>query len=143
MKISNAENSDCEKAAALTAQALLCPWIEEDIEAAAKSPGAVFLKAETEDGEVLGYALSRTVFAQADVEFIAVKEKCRGRGAGGALFKALLDKTAEKGADQIFLEVAEDNAPAIGLYEKNGFQRISVRKKYYKDKDAIIMRKKL
>lgn len=41
----------------------------------------------------------------------------------------------------IFLEVREDNLSAIELYKKNGFKKIAIRKNYYGNKAAIIMKK--
>ena len=45
----------------------------------------------------------------------------------------------------IFLETRVDNLPAIKLYEKHGFRRISIRKNYYKSndgrEDAIVFKK--
>ena len=49
----------------------------------------------------------------------------------------------EKGAAVCFLEVRSRNVSAIALYEKCGYERISVRKKYYPDDDAVIMRRYL
>lgn len=44
---------------------------------------------------------------------------------------------------KVFLEVNENNSYAIKLYESNQFQKISKRKKYYGEDDAIIMCLKL
>ena len=46
-----------------------------------------------------------------------------------------------KKGDTILLEVAENNIKAINLYKKYGFEIISRRKKYYKEFDALIMKK--
>jgi len=35
------------------------------------------------------------------------------------------------GAEALFLEVADDNAPAIALYESAGFERVGRRRGYY------------
>ena len=45
------------------------------------------------------------------------------------------------GVDEIFLEVRPTNSSAIKLYEKLGFENISVRKKYYSDgEDAMVFK---
>ncbi len=41
----------------------------------------------------------------------------------------------------IFLEVNENNIPAIKLYQKNNFQQIQIRKNYYGEDNALIMKK--
>jgi ribosomal-protein-alanine N-acetyltransferase len=44
----------------------------------------------------------------------------------------------------MLLEVRSDNAPALALYERFGFMRISQRPKYYPDGgDALILRASL
>ena len=54
---------------------------------------------------------------------------------------------AETRAEAMFLEVAADNAPAIGLYQSAGFARVGLRKGYYPHpdgaKDALVMRRAL
>jgi ribosomal-protein-alanine N-acetyltransferase len=45
--------------------------------------------------------------------------------------------------NSIFLEVRESNSPAIGLYKKFGFVKISIRKNFYSfpDENAVVMQK--
>ena len=47
--------------------------------------------------------------------------------------------------EEIFLEVRESYTPAIKLYEKCGFERLSVRKNFYSNptENAIVMRKRM
>ena len=61
-------------------------------------------------------------------------------GIGSKLLEELIKK-AEEASSLITLEVNEENKPAIHLYEKYGFKLLGKRKKYYKDKDALIMTK--
>lgn len=64
---------------------------------------------------------------------IGVLEEYRRKNIASRLLESLdLDK-------KIFLEVREDNIPAIRLYEKNGFKKISTRKNYYNNISAVIM----
>ena len=42
------------------------------------------------------------------------------------------------------LEVRADNAPALALYERNGFERLALRRGYYgPGADAVVMRRRL
>jgi ribosomal-protein-alanine N-acetyltransferase len=59
---------------------------------------------------------------------IGVLPSFRNKGYGFKLIQTLIRQ--EK---SIYLEVRNDNHLAIPLYEKIGFQRIGMRKKYYKD----------
>ncbi len=91
------------------------------------------------NNEILGYIILYDTLDSFDLFEIAVKNDHRNQGLGTKLLKALFVKTDK----DIFLEVNEINVKALGLYEENGFVRISLRKNYYKDnKNAIIMVKK-
>lgn len=81
----------------------------------------------------------------ADLLDIAVLEKARNRGVATALMSFMDEECISRGVKEIFLEVRASNAPAISLYLKCGFEKISVRKKYYGNptEDAVIMRKTL
>ncbi|HET8812754.1 MAG TPA: GNAT family N-acetyltransferase [Gaiella sp.] len=55
---------------------------------------------------------------------IAVVPNARGKGVGAALLEALLDRARAEGYDTISLSVDRNNAGAIGLYERYGFERV-------------------
>lgn len=68
---------------------------------------------------------------------IAVLPEYRNKGIATKLIeKITLDK-------DVLLEVCENNLSAINLYKKNNFKEISIRKNYYNDKNAIIMKKEM
>ena len=97
-----------------------------------------------EEGKILGYGCLRVLFETADVDNIAVDESERGKGYGEILLTLMETRAAAMGATECLLEVRVSNAPAISLYQKHGFQTISVRKKYYENgEDALVMRKEL
>jgi ribosomal-protein-alanine N-acetyltransferase len=58
------------------------------------------------------------------------------------LLDALVAEAARQGATSVLLEVRADNPAAIRLYERTGFERIAVRRRYYQpgDIDAHVMR---
>ena len=55
---------------------------------------------------------------------IAVVPNARGKGVGAKLLGALLDRARTEGYDTISLSVDRNNAGAIGLYERHGFERV-------------------
>jgi ribosomal-protein-alanine N-acetyltransferase len=95
-------------------------------------------------GVLAGYAGLLVPGPEADVQTIAVAPAAQGRGVGTLLLRALTARAARSGANSLLLEVRADNAPAIALYEREGFERISVRRRYYQpgDIDALIMRRR-
>ena len=80
----------------------------------------------------------------ADITNIAVDPEYRREGLGGKMLELLANVSRDRGMESITLEVRASNIPAISLYEKYGFERSGLRKRYYKDnEDAILMTKML
>ena len=96
-----------------------------------------------EGGIVVGYAMANFCIDEADVLNVAVLDNYRCKGIGNALILNLLNLLKLKGVSKVFLEVRSKNVNAINLYFKNGFTKISVRKNYYGDDDALILTKEL
>jgi ribosomal-protein-alanine N-acetyltransferase len=62
---------------------------------------------------------------------IGVNIAHRGKGYAKALMEHCHKELAKHGVEIFFLEVRENNAAAISLYEKLGYEKIAERKKYY------------
>lgn len=75
-----------------------------------------------------------------ELEMIIVSENSRGKGIASNLIEYFIKNYCKKN-DEIFLEVSCDNKIAIKLYEKFDFKIINVRKKYYNNSDAFVMKK--
>jgi ribosomal-protein-alanine N-acetyltransferase len=76
------------------------------------------------------------------VQTIGVRADHQGRGIAAALLADLISAAARGGASHVMLEVRADNEPALALYARFGFERISLRRRYYPDgADAVIMRR--
>ena len=116
------------------------PWSAESFEKALTYPEQILLVAE--GTAILGYSILFAAADQADVSNIAVDPDHRGQKIGDALMQEMLNQAADRGVKEVFLEVRVSNAPAIGLYQKYGFERIGVRKGYYEDpkEDAHLMK---
>jgi [ribosomal protein S18]-alanine N-acetyltransferase len=118
-------------------------WSAETFWSELAAPGRWYVVAESDDdGKLLGYAGLAASGAEADVQTIGVAPSAQGRGVGALLLGALLSEAARRGCSSVLLEVRADNAPAIRLYERHGFERIAVRRRYYQpgDVDASILR---
>lgn len=89
--------------------------------------------------EIVGFAGLKITCDEADIMNIVVKKAYRKKGIGTILFNNLTSICKENKIKTLFLEVNEDNSPAISLYKKMGFKQISVRKNYYKNKNGIVM----
>jgi len=96
-----------------------------------------------EEGErVAGYILGRFAADEMEITNLAVHPELRRRGIARALLWHLVERVRSRGIKKIFLEVRENNKPAIRLYEKFGFKKVGIRRGYYVDtgEDALVMR---
>ncbi|MFS2292581.1 MAG: ribosomal protein S18-alanine N-acetyltransferase [Actinomadura sp.] len=123
------------------------PWSEAMFrgELAGQPRTRHYVVAEDAGGEIVGYAGLAAAGGQADVQTIAVRADRRGSGIGAALLTELLDEAARRGSEAVFLEVRADNDPARRLYERFGFEKVGIRRGYYRPSgtDAIVMCRKL
>ena len=97
-----------------------------------------------DEADVVGYAgLCAYSGDVSYIQTIGVTTAHQGRGVGTALLVALLRQADERGSANIDLEVRADNASAISLYEKHGFNRLGLRRGYYQPSgaDALVMRR--
>ena len=98
----------------------------------------------TVDNEIVGFAGIKFILTDAEIMNIAVKIDKRNLGIGSILLVNLIQLANTYDCTSIFLEVNELNTAAIHLYEKYGFIRIGLRKKYYNNVDnAVIMKKEI
>lgn len=104
-----------------------------------------YLVAEIDADRLAGYAGLCAVAGEGDVQTIGVRPELEGQGIGSALLTALLKEAETRGCEAVYLEVRADNDRAQKLYERFGFERIGVRRRYYQPSgvDAIVMRRDL
>ena len=116
-------------------------WSEKSVASELTNALSLWLVAMEED-KVAGYVGSQTVMDETDMMNVAVHPDHRRKGIAEALVLSLAEALKEKGSHCLTLEVRASNAPAIGLYEKLGFQQIGLRKNYYRNpkEDARILR---
>lgn len=99
-----------------------------------RSPRAHLLVAEV-DGALVGSAtvLVRANSRRARLYSIMVDPAARGLGLGRSLLARAEQVARQAGARQLYLEVRQDNAAAIAMYERLGYRRIGQEAAYYDD----------
>lgn len=105
-------------------------------------PRRDYVVAVTSLGTIAGYAGLDVSGDVADVMTIATVPDHRGRGTGRALLDELVRRAGARGVEAVLLEVRADNDAARRLYDRAGFEVISVRRRYYQPGgvDALVMR---
>ena len=96
----------------------------------------------TRDDSHTGFAVCSLIDHEAELLRIVVKSNRRKQGFGKALLSAASDELKSQQVNKLYLEVREDNISACAFYEACGFEKVGLRKKYYKDPvcDAVQMK---
>ena len=90
---------------------------------------------------ILGFGGMWNMLDEAHITTIGVLPEQRGRSLGELLFVTMIDEAIRRHSRWVTLEVRVSNDGAQALYEKYGFTRQGLRKRYYSDngEDAHIM----
>src|SRR5690606_16850035 len=83
----------------------------------------------------IGFVIGQLVADEAEILSMGVSPLWQRVGLGTGLLEGLARAARRGEAKRIFLEVAEDNTPALGLYRKLGFVENGRRKRYYERPD--------
>ncbi|WP_264210916.1 GNAT family N-acetyltransferase [Leisingera thetidis] len=118
------------------------PWSAAEIAALLDSP-LIFAA-----GDERCFALVRVIADEAELLTIATDPAHQRQGLARICMAGCEAAARERGAAEMFLEVAEDNAAAQALYRACGFAECGRRAGYYrragaKAADALLMRKAL
>jgi len=106
-------------------------------------PTALCLVEEAE-GRVRGYVLLRSREEFVRILSLAVDPEARRQGVAKALLEEAEKVVRELGGQSLVLELREDNAAALALYESLGFKQTGTLLGYYHDRsDARRMQKAL
>ncbi|MBR3153020.1 MAG: ribosomal protein S18-alanine N-acetyltransferase [Clostridia bacterium] len=117
-------------------------WTFNVLKSEFESEDSLLYVAQNED-EVLGFFAIKKGPFEIDIMNIVVRKDMRNKKIGSLLMEKILDIFKNSDKEAITLEVNENNIPAIKLYEKYGFEKVGIRKKYYGDDNAILMKKSL
>ena len=145
MNIRKAKISDLEAIKEIEDESFINPFTKEDLlYEISQNPVSNFLVLE-KDGLVVGFLDYWVTFDSATIDQIAVKKSERNQGFARILLEKSINDLKELGEVSFFtLEVRTSNEPAINLYKRFGFQKVTIKEKYYDDgEDAIYMIKGL
>ncbi len=107
------------------------PWSYESFCMEYADKNKFYFVAKDESGKVIGYGGYAHILDEGHIMNIAVTSSHRGQGVARAIVARMLGSARENGISALTLEVNENNAPAIKLYESVGFTYSGTRKHYY------------
>ena len=115
------------------------PWSEKALELLLGDGayGAVCLQ----EGRVMAYGGVLWAPFEGQITNIATHPNARRCGMGAAVLEHLIAVAIERGCEQLSLEARVSNTPAISLYERYGFEKMGLRRGFYKHptEDAYVM----
>lgn len=124
----------------LHAQAFDHGWSEAEIAGLLDTPGTFVIAQDH------GFILCRAIAGEAEIITLAVAPPARRQGLARRLIEQAVVRAMALGAESLFLEVADDNVPALALYRGFGFAVVGRRRGYYARGngvpavDALVMR---
>lgn len=92
------------------------------------------------DEDVNGFMIVFKNYDEYEIEMIVIDKAKRHKGIGRDIMNHFFAKYLQKN-DIIVLEVSAMNNNAINFYKGYNFEVINVRKNYYSDSDALIMKR--
>ena len=92
-----------------------------------------------ENNNLIGFVHINKLYENMDIVNIVVDDNYRQKGIGTKLINYVLGLYDD--LENVLLEVNDKNKAAISLYKKSGFEVINVRKNYYGEDDALIMKR--
>ena len=87
-----------------------------------------------DNNTLVGFLYYSDIYDRIEINQITVLDNYKRHGYASKMLEYLINKNKD-----ISLEVKCDNIPAIKLYEKYGFKKVSVRKGYYNGIDGYLM----
>lgn len=108
------------------------PWSEASFQQFLSHPGSVALIARHGNPQsTVGFIVGQLAADEAEILTFGVNKDWQRLGLGRRLLDGLSRAAGRGGAQKLFLEVAEDNLPALVLYSRVGFKEQGRRKGYY------------
>lgn len=108
------------------------PWDDAAFTSLLSHPGSTaFLARVGAPPQTAGFILGQLAADEAEILTLGVGKASQRNGIGKRLVEALARAAKRAEARRLFLEVAADNAPALGLYKGLGFAEVGRRRGYY------------
>lgn len=96
---------------------------------------SLMLARDSDDGQTIGFSLSRSVADEAELLLLAVLPRRHREGIGTRLLDEFMARAKADGAARVHLEVRDGN-PAVAMYRAAGFSPVGRRRNYYQAADG-------
>lgn len=145
VKITRLKKEHLDDICKLEKECFSLPWSREMFVGEIEKECAHYFAAEDYNGRAVAYGGFFCVYEDAEITNIAVLPEMQNRHIATDVLKEIIHEAKSLGCRKITLEVRVSNEKAQKLYDKFGFETVSIRKRYYRDnnEDALLMLKTL
>jgi ribosomal-protein-alanine N-acetyltransferase len=149
LKVREMEHDDIDAVYAIELDAHRSPWTRDIIHDCVyvNYDCRVLDVQKDQQQELIGFIISRTQEKCCHILNLCIAPAFQGKGCGQFLLKNLIDSMVGTTIDSVLLEVRPSNVSALHLYQKLGFEKVGVKRGYYRDndgiEDAVVLQKKL
>lgn len=134
----HATEDDIDAMAEVLQSAMSNPWSRRQLSGSLALPSTRCWVLGT---PIIGVLVACSLPPEGEILSLAVDKAARRRGAASALIAACETGWASEGVTTAWLEVRDDNLPAVALYHARGWTNAGIRAKYYADRsNARILR---
>lgn len=135
--------------AVLAMERLACPhpvhaWSEDNYRSSLRSAYWMRVRTEVGTGRIVGVCVAMDGVDEMHLLNIAVDKDWHGAGLARGLLDTLYAFCRQSDVPLLWLEVRPSNERALGVYRRQGFVEVGVRKGYYPApggrEDALVMR---
>ncbi|KGP64374.1 GCN5 family acetyltransferase [Legionella norrlandica] len=148
LNIRRMKDSDIENVYSIESNVHIAPWSKDILrDCVLVGYDCRVLEINNGDSAILaGYIISRISNNCCHILNLCIAKPLQSKGLGRKLLQTLLYSLSQyTQTESVILEVRPSNSAALHLYETMGFERIEIKKNYYKDKssveDAILLKK--
>lgn len=136
---------DADEIHAIETKIFPSPWSKMGFVTSVDCGYNCWVMCEEATGSIAGYFVLMTSIDEAHLLTIGLKAALHGMGYGRLLMDRVILTARAHGMVSMLLEVRPSNIGPLGMYKKYGFQKIGIRKNYYRNldgtrEDAIVMR---
>ena len=86
------------------------------------------------DNQIVGFVNYSIIYERAEINYIYIEEEYRNKHIASEFMELIITDAIDSGCVNISLEVSVNNKAGLALYEKYGFEKMGMRKKYYNNK---------
>lgn len=91
----------------------------------------LFVSMDVQQELLTGFAVAAQGADEGELLRIGVREQWRRKGVGGRLLENIIQTLGNSGIATLYLEVREDNQPAVEFYRQCGCEQTGRRNNYY------------